>query len=165
LKSNIFKKNSAISIHQALKIVNIFLLKTAKNGLKILSGKKAKVFVKKLGLLENYSGVKEAKGQPAYIGKARGRVKIIQVPSDMKKMVQGDILISQATSPDLLLAMKKAGAIVTNTGGLISHAAITSRELKIPCIVGTGNATLIFKDGDMVEVDANKGVVKKIIKF
>jgi len=58
--------------------------------------------------------------------------------------------------------MKKAGAIVTNTGGLISHAAITARELKIPCIVGAGNATLIFKDEDMVEVNADEGVIKKI---
>lgn len=134
----------------------------AKSGLKVLSGKKAKVFVKKFESLEDYSGVKEAKGQPAYIGKVRGKVKLIQVPADMEKMNQGDILISQATSPDLLPAMKKAGAIVTNTGGLISHAAITARELKVPCIVGTGNATLIFKDGDMVEVDANKGIIKKL---
>lgn len=80
----------------------------------------------------------------------------------MEKMDDGNILISQATSPDLISAMKKAAAIVTNTGGLICHAAITSRELKIPCIVGTGNATLIFKDGDLVEVDAQKGTIKKI---
>ena len=77
-------------------------------------------------------------------------------------MNKGDILISQATSPDLLLAMKIAGAIVTNTGGLICHAAITSRELKVPCIVGTGNATLIFRDGDLVEVNASKGIIRKI---
>ena len=88
------------------------------------------------------------KGQCAYVGKVCGKVKIIQIPADMEKMNHGDVLISQATSPDLLLAMKKASAIVTNTGGLICHAAITARELKIPCIVGTGKATLIFKDGD-----------------
>ena len=58
--------------------------------------------------------------------------------------------------------MKKAGAIVTNTGGLICHAAITSRELKIPCIVGTAKATMVFKDGDMVEVDANRGIVRLV---
>ena len=77
-------------------------------------------------------------------------------------MKTGDILLSQATSPDLLPVMKKAAAIVTNTGGLICHAAIISREMRIPCIVGTGNATLIFKDGDIVEVDANKGIVRKM---
>ena len=58
--------------------------------------------------------------------------------------------------------MKIAGAIVTNTGGLICHAAITSRELKLPCIVGTGNATLIFRDGDLVEVNATKGIIRKL---
>ena len=134
----------------------------AKSGIDILSGEKAKIFAKKIESSEDYSDIKEVRGQCAYVGKVCGKVKIIQIPADMKKMNHGDVLISQATSPDLLLAMKKASAIVTNTGGLICHAAITARELKIPCIVGTGKATLIFKDGDMVEVDANKGMVKKI---
>ena len=70
--------------------------------------------------------------------------------------------MEKVNSPDLIPAMKQAAAIVTNTGGLICHAAITSRELKIPCIIGTGNATLIFKDGDLVEVDAQKGMIRKI---
>jgi len=74
-------------------------------------------------------------------------------------MRKGDIIISQATSPDLISAMEKASAIVTNTGGLICHAAIIARELQIPCIVGTIHATRVFKDGDLVEVDAFKGVV------
>jgi len=58
------------------------------------------------------------------------------------------------------LAMKKAAAIVTDVGGITSHAAIVSRELQIPCVIGTGNATKIIKDGDRVEVDANNGFVK-----
>ena len=57
---------------------------------------------------------------------------------------------------------EKAGAIVTDEGGLTSHAAIVSRELKIPCIVGTKIATKILKDGDIVEVDAENGIVRKI---
>lgn len=81
----------------------------------------------------------------------------------MKKMNQDDILLSQATTPDLLPAMKKAAAIVTNLGDLICHTAITARELKILCIVGTGNATEIFKYGDLVEVDAANGIIRKII--
>jgi pyruvate,water dikinase len=56
--------------------------------------------------------------------------------------------------------MKKAAAIVTDVGGITSHAAIVSRELQIPCVIGTGNATKIIKDGDRVEVDANNGFVK-----
>ena len=127
---------------------------------KMLVGNEARDFMKKLRINEDFSALTEVQGQCAFSGKVTGTVKIIQVPKDLTKMNSGDILISQATSPDLLSAMKKAGAIVTNTGGLICHAAITSRELKIPCIVGTGKATLIFKDGDMVEVDADKGVVR-----
>src|SRR3989338_898128 len=133
-----------------------------KEGRRILQGSKARLLWKKLGSLEDYGNIAELKWQPAYAGLVRGRVKIVQIPKDMAKMNKGDILISQATSPDLLPAMKKAGAIVTNTGGLICHAAITSRELKIPCIVGTAKATMVFKDGDMVEVDANRGIVRLV---
>jgi len=134
---------------------------TAK-GYKMYVGEEARRFCKKLDYEENHSHLSEAKGMCAYAGKARGPAKIIHTPDEMSKMEPGDILISQATSPDLLPAMVKASAIVTNTGGLICHAAITARELKIPCIVGTGNATRIFKDGDRVEVDAEKGLIRKI---
>lgn len=82
----------------------------------------------------------------------------------MKKFQKGDILVSVATDPDIVPAMKKAAAIVTEQGGITSHAAIVSRELGIPCIIGTKIATRVLKDGDMVEVDANKGTVKKIGK-
>jgi pyruvate,water dikinase len=58
--------------------------------------------------------------------------------------------------------MKKAGAIITNSGGITCHAAIVAREIKIPTLIGTKIATKIFKDGDLVEVDANKGIVRKI---
>lgn len=129
--------------------------------IQMLVGTEARRFYRKLGLEKDFSHLQAARGQCAYAGKAWGRVRIIHLPKEMEKMRQGDIIISQATSPDLIIAMKKAAAIVTNTGGLICHAAIVARELKIPCIVGTGNATLIFKDGDMVEVDAEKGTIRK----
>lgn len=77
-------------------------------------------------------------------------------------MKLGDILVSIATDPDIVPAMKKAAAIVTEQGGVTSHAAIVSRELNIPCVIGTKIATRVLKDGDRVEVDANKGIVKKI---
>jgi len=102
------------------------------------------------------------KGMVAHPGYAKGFVKIIQNPGDMEKMKEGDILISQMTNPNLVLAMQKAAAIVTDTGGLTCHASILSRELKIPCIVGTNIATKVLKDGDLVEVDADKGIVKRI---
>lgn len=127
-----------------------------------LIGREARTYMKRLGLVEDYSHLTETRGQCAFPGKARGVVQVIQTPDDLGKMRKGCILVSQATSPDLLPAMKKAAAIVTNTGGLICHAAITARELHIPCIVGTGNANMIFRDGDRVEVDATKGIVRKL---
>lgn len=75
---------------------------------------------------------------------------------------EGEILVAISTNPDIIPLMKKAGAIVTDEGGIMCHASIISRELKIPCIVGTKNATRALKDGDMVEVDANTGIIKII---
>ena len=80
----------------------------------------------------------------------------------MNKMQQGDILVSIATTPAIVPAMKKAAAIVTDEGGLTCHAAIVSRELGVPCVIGTKIGTKIFKDGDMIEVDADEGTVKKV---
>ncbi|MEK6943471.1 MAG: PEP-utilizing enzyme [Nanoarchaeota archaeon] len=156
----LIEKTPSISELNERRKFSCFIVSKDELGLKI--GKEARKFSKSLNLLEDFFHLKETKGQCAYIGKVKGYVKVVQIPSDISKMNKGDILISQATSPDLLPAMKIAGAIVTNTGGLICHAAITSRELKLPCIVGTGNATLIFRDGDLVEVNATKGIIRKL---
>ncbi len=102
----------------------------------------------------------ELKGQMAYPGKVVGKVRIIEMRSQLKDFQKGEILVSSSTTPDLLSAMKISSAIISEHGGAISHAAITSRELKIPCIVGVKNITKILKDGDEVEVDANEGVVR-----
>jgi phosphohistidine swiveling domain-containing protein len=139
---------------------------TEKGMIRIYAGAECEKQLSKLGLDGN-DDKKNAetvliKGMIAYQGKARGKVKIILVESDVKKMEQGDILVSSATNPDLILAMKKASAIITDTGGIISHAAIVSRELKIPCIVSTRIATQVLHDGDLVEVDADKGEVRII---
>ncbi len=100
-------------------------------------------------------------GQTAYKGHAKGIVKIVEKRKDINKFNKGNILVSSTTTPDLLPAIKKAGAILSEHGGAISHAAITSRELKIPCIVGIDGLTKILQDGDYVEVDANKGIVER----
>ncbi len=103
---------------------------------------------------------KELKGMIASTGKVRGRVKKILKIHDMANMEEGDILVSSMTRPEMVPAMKLAAAIVTDEGGVTSHAAIISRELGIPCIIGTKTATQIFKDGDIIEVDADNGVVR-----
>lgn len=102
----------------------------------------------------------ELKGMVASIGRAKGRVKIILKVHDMVNMEQGDVLVTSMTRPEMAPVMKLAVAIVTDEGGITSHAAIVSRELKIPCIIGTKIATKTLKDGDLVEVDADSGVVK-----
>lgn len=108
------------------------------------------------------TNITEFKGQTACLGHVTGLVKIVNSPADMDKMHKGDVLVSIATNPDIVLAMKKAAAIITEQGGITSHAAIVSRELGIPCVIGTKIATKVLKDGDMVEVDANTGTVKII---
>jgi pyruvate, water dikinase len=98
-------------------------------------------------------------GETASAGVASGRVKIIKNPEELNKIVKGDILVARMTSPDYVPAMQKAIAIVTSEGGMTSHAAIVSRELGVPCIVGTEHATEVLKDGQTVTVYASKGVV------
>jgi len=94
------------------------------------------------------------------LGKVSGRVKIINDISELGKIEIGDILVSIQTTPELLPAMKKASAFVTEVGGITSHAAIVARELRKPCIVGTKIATHILRDNDFVQVDANHGLVR-----
>jgi len=103
-----------------------------------------------------------AKGQTAYPGKAIGVARIIQDPKKRQTFHTGDILLTGMTRPDFVPLMKKASAVVTDAGGVLCHAAIVARELKKPCIIGTQTATLAFRSGDRAELDAAKGVIKKI---
>lgn len=129
----------------------------------IVVGDKALEYAAMVEQKKDVEGVRELKGTPACPGFARGIVKLIAKAEDMAKMNAGDILISPATNPNLVPAMKKAAAIVTNEGGITCHAAIVSRELGIPCVVGTKIVTHAFKDGDMVEVDASKGTITRLV--
>jgi phosphohistidine swiveling domain-containing protein len=114
------------------------------------------------------SSISEFKGSIGSKGYAKGRVKKIHfgIETDYLKeidaMNQGDILVSGSTGPEMILACKKAAAIITDEGGIISHAALVSRELGIPAVIGTKIATKVLKDGDIVEVDANNGIVRII---
>ncbi len=108
--------------------------------------------------------VKEIKGTVAARGYAKGRVKIVLHSSEIGKVEKGDILVTTMTTPDFVPAMRKVAAIVTDEGGITCHAAIVSRELGIPCVIGTSVATKALKDGDEIEVDAERGIVKIIKK-
>ncbi|MBS3168672.1 hypothetical protein J4216_06095 [Candidatus Woesearchaeota archaeon] len=103
-------------------------------------------------------------GSCAFPGKIKGKVKIVFELDQLKKVNKGDILVTPMTTPDYLLAMKKASAFVTDEGGITCHAAIVAREIGKPCIIGTKIATKILKDNDKVEVDADKGTIKILKK-
>jgi phosphohistidine swiveling domain-containing protein len=103
--------------------------------------------------------VKGLTGSP---GKAKGPVKIVQSDKIDGNFPDGGVLVCAVTTPNYVPLMQKAAAILTDQGGILSHAAIVARELKKPCIVGTGNATKILKDGQVVSVDADNGAVSLI---
>jgi len=106
--------------------------------------------------------ISEIKGQTACAGQAKGRVRIIKDISKIQDFSKGDILVTGMTRPEFVPIMEKAAAIVTDEGGVTCHAAIVSRELGVPCVVGTNVATKVLKEGDLVEVNATEGVVKII---
>ena len=100
-------------------------------------------------------------GLAASPGIAFGKTKIIKSMSDLGKINQGDVLVTKMTNPDMVLAMQKAAAIITDEGGITSHAAIVSREMGIPSVVGTREATTKIKEGEIVTVDGFTGKVYK----
>jgi phosphoenolpyruvate synthase/pyruvate phosphate dikinase len=106
--------------------------------------------------------LQEVSGMSANLGTAFGKARILLSPKELSQMQQDEILVTGMTTPDLVPAMQKAAAIVTDEGGVLCHAAIVSRELGLPCVVGTKNATKVFKNGEMIEVRANHGIVRKV---
>ncbi len=140
----------------------VYLMKNGQE--KIYTGLVARKISEKFILKEKIEKVEQISGNVAQLGKALGAVKILKSQADIPKVKEGDILVAMATNPTFVPAMKKAAAIVTDMGGITCHAAIISRELGIPCIIGTKIATKVLKDGDLVEVDANKGIVRILKK-
>ncbi len=133
---------------------------------KILSGGEA---YRKIRELDKMIPKNEVIGTPAFKGIVKGRVKVIPLSINpekyLPKMQKGDILVSDTTGPEMMIAIEKASGIVTDEGGMMSHAAIVAREFQIPCVVGTKFATEVFKDGDFIEVNANNGIVRLIEKY
>jgi len=94
------------------------------------------------------------KGKVAQRGRVRGAVKIINRAEELDKLEEGDIIVSSMTMPEMVLGLMKCGGIITDEGGIACHAAQISRELKIPCLIGTENASKVLHDGDVVELIA-----------
>jgi phosphohistidine swiveling domain-containing protein len=135
------------------------ILEVTINGAVVTSGTKAKQAQEKIeGRLD--IGIKEIFGRVGHPGKVKGRVKILIDPHSKVSFAKDSILVTGMTTPDFMPHLKKVKAIITDEGGITCHAAIISRELGIPCIIGTRSATQTLKDGDFIEVDANRGVAK-----
>lgn len=126
------------------------------------TGNKARKIINKevgtLGMIGRQA--KEIYGNVASHGIARGTVRVVHSESELDKVRSGDVLVAYMTKPSYLPAMRKATAFVTNEGGITCHAAIVAREMRKPCVIDTKIATQVLKDGDLVEVDANNGVVR-----
>ncbi len=108
---------------------------------------------------------KEIKGRVASPGTKkiyRGRARVLLSPSESGRIQEGEFLVTTMTCPPFIIAMGKAQGFITDEGGITCHAAIVAREMDKPCIIGTGNATKVLKDGDFIEVDTTKGTVKTI---
>ncbi|MDO8427806.1 MAG: PEP-utilizing enzyme [Candidatus Diapherotrites archaeon] len=141
-----------------------FLIFLKNKKTQVISGNKIVPTLKKIFKFQGISTspIIQVKGLSACQGIVEGTAKIVKGVNDLHKVHEGDILIAVTTHPDYVSVMHKAKAIVTDEGGILCHAAIVSREMNKPCIVGTGQGTKVFKDGDLVQVDASQGIVKKV---
>ncbi len=137
---------------------NSVFLATPK-GFYVSTGGEVEKVRKQMWESEQKNDVNDFRGLSASLGKVKGRVRILKSVDEIGRIKKGEILVAVMTRPDYIPAMKKAAAIVTNEGGITSHAAIVSRELGIPCVIGTKIATEVLRDGDLVEVNANHGKV------
>jgi len=129
-------------------------------GKEILSGDAAFQYNLQLKPVHEFQG--ELTGSAASMGKYQGKAVIILNENDLARIQPGDVLVTTMTKPQYIIAMQKAGAFVTDSGGITCHAAILAREMEKPCVVGTNMATKVLKDGDLIEIDADTGIVRII---
>lgn len=142
---------------------NYYVMLAVKSQINLFVGKDIKKIISNLNFLQdNNRGVDIIHGSAAFKGKAKGRVRVVYLLKELETIKKDTILVTPMTTINFTPFLKKFSAIVTDEGGVTCHAAIVSRELNIPCVIGTKIATKVLKDGDKVEVDANLGIVKKI---
>ena len=106
----------------------------------------------------------KVKGLPGSAGVARGTARVIHSLAEAGKLQPGDVLVTISTEPPWTPLFATASAVVTDSGGVLSHSAVVAREYRIPAVVGTGNATTTFKDGQLIEVDGNAGTVRVVVE-
>lgn len=160
------------SILQGCSVIDLLEINQRKQGFSILlvdgdfhisSGKdntELQNFFNKFKKKDINSDINQISGQIGFQGLFKGKVKVVLNNSDFLDLGEGDIIVSRMIPLDAIDKVRKSGAIIADLGGVLSHAAVIARELKKPCIIGTKIATQVLKDGDMVEVDADNGVVR-----
>jgi phosphohistidine swiveling domain-containing protein len=141
-----------------------FFLYKERNKVVCLTGKAAVEKANELNVIVDTEDVdiKSFTGIPASTGIITGTAKIIKAATHINRVEKGDILVAVTTNPNYVSAMNKSNAIVTDEGGITSHAAIVSREMKKPCVVGCKIATRVLHDGDKIEVNGHTGEIKII---
>ncbi len=166
----LIENGTKLSLEEVEKRKDFYYIHSTPEGFKLYSGNVGRnVLEEELGDSLPDKSVDELKGAVANPGLVKGKVRIVNCSGSVSELMQaekefvaGEIMITQMTQPNMVFMAKKASAIVTDEGGITSHASIISREIGIPCIVGTKSATQVFKDGDLIEVDANNGIVRKV---
>lgn len=126
------------------------------------------ILLEVFGLSDNYlealrnvdKDISEMSGVPASSGCVRGPARVLHSANELHNIKPGDILVCEATTPAWTVAFAKIAACVCDSGGILTHASIISREYRIPCVVGVGVATDVVQDGDEIEVDGDTGIVK-----
>ena len=123
-----------------------------------------KIISQELSHIKYDQGAKTIKGVVAFKGKVKGRVVKIMSKDEYKNIKEGDIVVTPMTKPDIIPYLRGVRGIITNDGGALSHASIISREMKIPCMVGTIYATDILKDNEEILLNADEGIIKRLSK-
>lgn len=144
-------------------IIMLLNFKVRRNGYKVFIKRgKGSISLERERIAKKLEKVDVLRGNVVQPGFVKGKVKIVLDAKEINKIKKGDVLVAKMTSPGMILGIRKAVAIVTDEGGITCHAAIISREFKVPCIIATKIATKVLKDGDLVEVDAERGIVRKL---
>ncbi len=131
----------------------------APNGSYLVTGQDIDVLESLIVEKKNTDNIKELKGQIAYKGKVTAKARVILDKKKANELQEGEILVTPMTMPDFVPAMKISAGIITNEGGVLCHAAIMSRELRKPCVIGTKNATSVIKTGQVITLDADNGII------
>lgn len=156
------KRKKELIRQSNIRMNNEFILEIRNGNIKLLNKQEKNIILKELQKQNSAGEVKGFVASKGFKDKYQGIIKIILSPADSYKINTGDILAATMTSPDYIVAMNKAAGFITDEGGVTCHAAIVAREMNKPCIIGTKTATKLLKDGDLIDMDMNNGIIRKL---